>query len=295
MNAAEHELSSANTTSSSTFDAMRPGERLRAAREAAGLSLDQVAQQLKLAPRQVRALEEESFDELPGRTFSRGFVRNYARLLNLDADDLLARLPEIVQAPPDGSSLNSTASKIADMPTDAPAKAGFARWLIPLVLVACIVAAAGYEWYRSGFAGSGEVQQAAPTASRQTPTVAVSQLANPLASPARQAEAQPATADRAPPAEDATVSANSPTATPAESDAPLVLTYSGPSWTEIRDRNGTVLVSRLIDAGSSEAVRGAAPFEVVLGNAPAVSIVYLGKPVDLSPYTRQNVARVSLP
>ena len=59
---------------------------LRAAREAAGLSLDEVAQQLKLAPRQVRALEEDDFGVLPGRTFVRGFVRNYARLLNLDAD-----------------------------------------------------------------------------------------------------------------------------------------------------------------------------------------------------------------
>ena len=45
-----------------------PGARLRAAREAAGLSLDQVAQQLKLAPRQVRALEEESFGEYIGRS-----------------------------------------------------------------------------------------------------------------------------------------------------------------------------------------------------------------------------------
>ncbi|HVR93563.1 MAG TPA: helix-turn-helix transcriptional regulator, partial [Casimicrobiaceae bacterium] len=76
-----------------------PGARLRAAREAAGLSLDQVAQQLKLAPRQVKALEEESFGELPGRTFSRGFVRNYARLLHLDAQDLLAHLPDVAQAP----------------------------------------------------------------------------------------------------------------------------------------------------------------------------------------------------
>jgi cytoskeleton protein RodZ len=71
-----------------------PGARLRGAREAAGLSLDQVAQQLKLAPRQVKALEDENFAELPGRTFSRGFVRNYARLLNLDPEDLLLHLPD---------------------------------------------------------------------------------------------------------------------------------------------------------------------------------------------------------
>ena len=63
------------------------GTLLRSAREAAGLSLDAVAQQLKLAPRQVRALEESDFAKLPGRTFVRGFVRNYARLLRLDSAD----------------------------------------------------------------------------------------------------------------------------------------------------------------------------------------------------------------
>ena len=66
---------------------------LRMAREAAGLSIDAVAQQLKLAPRQVKALEDDDFAELPGRTFVRGFVRNYARLLRLDPEAVVAALP----------------------------------------------------------------------------------------------------------------------------------------------------------------------------------------------------------
>ena len=57
------------------------GARLRDARMAAGLSIDAVAQQLKLAPRQVQALEDDDFAQLPGRTFVRGFMRNYARLV----------------------------------------------------------------------------------------------------------------------------------------------------------------------------------------------------------------------
>src|SRR5262249_35967010 len=161
---------------------MRPGARLRAAREQAGLSLDQVAQQLKLAPRQVRALEEESFDELPGRTFSRGFMRNYARLLNLDAQDLLAQLPETVQAPVDAPSLSSTGTTIVELPTATAPRAGFARWLIPLVLVGCIIAAAAYEWYRGGLVTSNEPSRSAAAVSPKTPAVAVSQLPNPLAS-----------------------------------------------------------------------------------------------------------------
>src|SRR5437879_13125133 len=117
-----------------------PGSRLKSAREAAGLSLDQVAQQLKLAPRQVRALEDEDFAQLPGRTFARGFVRNYARLLNLNGDDLLSRLPDAAHAPAlEAPALHPTGAMIAELPTASTPKTSFTRWLIPLVLVACIV------------------------------------------------------------------------------------------------------------------------------------------------------------
>src|SRR5215468_7626654 len=106
-----------------------PGARLRAAREAAGMSLDQVAQQLKLAPRQVKALEEEDFAHLPGRTFTRGFMRNYARLLNLDPEDLLALMPDATHAPAlDAPALQSTGSMIAELPTRAERGPGLARW-----------------------------------------------------------------------------------------------------------------------------------------------------------------------
>ena len=55
------------------------------------MTIDAVAQQLKLAPRQVRALEDGDFTHLPGRTFVRGFMRNYARLVRLDAETVAGR------------------------------------------------------------------------------------------------------------------------------------------------------------------------------------------------------------
>jgi cytoskeleton protein RodZ len=220
-----------------------PGARLRAAREAAGLSLDQVAQQLKLAPRQVKALEDEDFGKLPGRTFARGFVRNYARLLNLDGDDLLALMPDAAHAPALGSpALQSTGTTIAELPTAAVTRSNFMRWVIPLVLVACIVGAAAYEWYRGGLVAA--VPNATPEA--------------------------------------------------ATTPAPLVLSYRGPSWTEVRDRDGQLLIARLVAAGSEQSIRGTPPFEVVIGNAHVVALTYHGKPIDLSRYTRQNVARLRL-
>jgi cytoskeleton protein RodZ len=46
--------------------------------------------------------------------------------------------------------------------------------------------------------------------------------------------------------------------------------------------------------GSVEPVKGVPPFDIILGNAHVVTLVFRGKSVDLSPYTRQNVARLTL-
>ena len=171
-----------------------PGARLRAAREAAGLSLDQVAQQLKLAPRQVKALEDESFGELPGRTFSRGFVRNYARLLHLDAQDLLAHLPDVAQAPAlESPTLHSTGSMMAELPSSTAPEAGLGRWLIPLILIGCIIAAAAYEWYRGGLSNNAELARTVSDATdHRAPATIVPGVAlpNPLVSSSQTAASQ---------------------------------------------------------------------------------------------------------
>ena len=73
-----------------------------------------------------------------------------------------------------------------------------------------------------------------------------------------------------------------------------MLKYAGPSWTEIRDRSGQLLVSRLVAANSVEPVRGTPPFEVILGNAKVVTLTYRGQAIDLAPYTRKNIARLTL-
>jgi cytoskeleton protein RodZ len=286
-----------------------PGARLRAAREAAGLSLDQVAQQLKLAPRQVKALEDESFGELPGRTFSRGFVRNYARLLHLDAQDLLAHLPDVSQAPAlESPTLHSTGAIMGELPSATARKTGLGRWLIPLILIGCIVAAAAYEWYRGGLSNNTEPARTVSDATDHRAPVTIMPgvaLPNPLAG-SSQTAASPTTAPQAAAPQsaspvasmrDAVVTSAGGSTLPASGapgDATVLLTYQGPSWTEIRDRSGQLVVSRLVAAGSVEPVKGAPPLDIVLGNAHVVTLVYRGTPVDLSPYTRQNVARLTL-
>ncbi len=91
-NNSEPSLQGGNASIEGLPDARGVGQQLRSAREAKNLTLAEAAQSLKLAPRQVAAIESEDWGALPGNTMIRGFVRNYARVLNLDADALMRGL-----------------------------------------------------------------------------------------------------------------------------------------------------------------------------------------------------------
>ena len=88
-----------------------PGEILKKAREARGESLSNVAQVLKLSAQQLRALESGKLDALPGLTFARGFLRNYARYLNVDPEPLLASLDNRTSIAVDDLTRASSADK----------------------------------------------------------------------------------------------------------------------------------------------------------------------------------------
>ena len=100
-----------------------PGQILRRAREARGQSLNDVVQVLKLSVKQLKALEEGRYEALPGRTFMRGFLRNYARYLNLDPQPLLDALDRPVPAKPAESAAESLKVVVPGVPVkgvDAP-------------------------------------------------------------------------------------------------------------------------------------------------------------------------------
>ena len=81
-------------------DAVSVGDVLRRAREQRGETVADVAYALKLTTRQVEAMEADRFELLPGPAFVRGFVRNYARYLGMDAAALLANFDKALAAPP---------------------------------------------------------------------------------------------------------------------------------------------------------------------------------------------------
>jgi cytoskeleton protein RodZ len=318
------------------------GAWLRAAREAAGLSEDAVAQQLKLAPRQVRAIEEDDYARLPGRTFVRGFVRNYARLVNLDADAVVAALPiGEPTSPLERLTYSPSSRPMGELPVESTRRSGSAaRWLIPLVLLAVVAVAAYYEFSRppaprpavpdgimppptpkattpSSPAGTPLPNPLdAPKSETSSPTVAAAEPApaapataqeraataasatppgTSAAAPATSQSAVAAPAYSAPPAA-ATATATTPTETRAGDalESPLVLTFTGTSWVQVKDASGAVLVSQTVTAGATLPIGGRPPFDVVIGNADHVRTQFRGHPVDLAPHTFHNVARLVL-
>ncbi len=86
-----------------------------------------------------------------------------------------------------------------------------------------------------------------------------------------------------------------PTAAAPAAEEAIALTFRDYSWTEIRDRDGRVVLSGMNRGGTTQNVSGTPPLDVVIGNAADVRVIYRGKPVDLVPHTRQNVARFKLP
>ena len=275
------------------------GAILAQAREAAGLSVQDVALQLRLAPRQVTAIERDDFASLPGRTFVRGFVRNYARLLKLDVDAILAALPGDGAAALDRPSLAATTRAIGELPSERTARPGVAKWAIPLVLIAIVAIAALYEFSRPP--SPAPVATTPPAA----PAPPLAAEPSPSSSPALQADAQPG---GPPPASLAGTTTTSlpnpvaagataaPSASPAAQGAPnqLNVRFHGTSWIEVRDRSGNIVLSMTGNDGTSREIAIASPGEITVGNVAAVEASWRGRRLDLATQSKQNVARVRL-
>ncbi|MFG0721913.1 RodZ domain-containing protein [Pseudomonas sp. GLN_6] len=86
---------------------INPGETLRKARESRGWTIAEVAGQLNLTPQRLSQIEQGAFDKLPGNTFARGYVRAYAKLLEVDQNRLVLEFDQFTGSDAAGSSVHS--------------------------------------------------------------------------------------------------------------------------------------------------------------------------------------------
>lgn len=283
------------------------GQELAAAREARGLALADVAQQLKFAPRQLEALEAEQFSALPGATFARGMVRSYARLLKLDPEPLVQRVAGHFEVP-DSNRLAARYHQPVPFSDNARKSTFVYLGLSAGVLV--LVGALAYEWHqeRNVAAKAPNTANKATSLAKAAPREALKPRPAPVPvqpaaapTPVAQESSEPVIAAVA--AVPPVVAPENPKAVTPVSDKPkvtpgphrLVVRTEGEAWIEIKDSADRMLVSSLNPPGSERVVRGRPPYSLVIGNAANVRVFYDDKVIDLAPHTRQDVARLTVP
>lgn len=292
------------------------GDRLRAEREAKGLTLDEVSQTLKISTRVLEQVEANAWGAISGYTFVRGVVRGYAKFLLLDPVPLLHDLESAPMPKPPTLDLPTSTRAALPIPGQAEGRDRLAA-LAGVVLVAGAVMA--YFLVPDDWLG-GVVSQHSSAPDRVAATAsAPAPLAEPVsvplvnsAVPAAPAVSPPATQELAPlvshpvpvasPVVAVRPQAAVPTASSGSSALPVLppgaatlnLRFDGKSWVEVKDRAGVMILSENVAAGNERVVSGLPPLSLALGNAEGVTVAFRGRPVDLKPHTRQKVARLAL-
>jgi cytoskeleton protein RodZ len=316
------------------FDAhsrSRCGGALRTARENQGLAIQDIASRLRLSPKQIEAIEADNFAALPEPTIVRGFIRNYAKQLKINAEPLLDAYNVIV---PSADPHELIVKPSANMKMTSYKKPNTGRsLLLGLLALAGLGTWLFYQSYvekpsptaPSAALDSAELlpEAALPVAERTpelqasteltlpsadatalssnavTPPVA-STAANPVDASANAAQpnsALPSTAPAVvPPAiqPSVIVPPETPIATVPSGTAKLEFSANQETWVNVVDANGREIYSKTIFAGSRESIDVKPPVNITVGNAGATSMSFNGKSVGLAPHSRNNVAHIKL-
>lgn len=278
------------------------GRTLREARERLGLSVADVAHQIKLAPRQIEALEADDYQRLPEMPFVRGFVRSYAKILHLEAEPLLAQLPQ----QPEAAAQLIPASVEVPFPSPlSPQRQNLILLGAALLLAVVVVIFAVWHFttpQEKPETTMVETPVALPAEAQVVPASPVAEVGTMASAVAAAQTKLPAAQSAVPVAKTATVQSAvqpekpAPQAQAAGKTGALRLTFEQESWTEIRDKDGQLVSSQVNLPGSELRLDGRAPLSLVIGHANSVRLYYKGKEIDLKPYThgKSEVARLTL-
>ncbi|MDD2932677.1 MAG: DUF4115 domain-containing protein [Methylotenera sp.] len=299
------------------------GEVLLAARIAKQLTQQDVSNSLRFSLKQIDALETNTFSALPDAMITRGFIRNYARLLGLDAEPLLAVYR--AHAPAEQANSLVVQSSMQQVKLTKDSKPWLSYILGSILVLLFLLAWFFYMDYMPKLTNA-PIEKAVPASGVTTPTIESTPLSLPeIALPAAERQtgvdgavneldasnANVTVADVA--TNTAQANVNFPPETKTEPELAGVqrnqlppntmadltvktvnMSFSEATWVSVTDKSGQVIFEKMLSAGSAESVEGIPPFNLVIGNAKATKLIFLGQPVDLAAYAKNNVARVRL-
>lgn len=307
----------AELENSATAAADNPGELLRLERERVGFTTTEVATHLHLSKTTLTYLEEGRFDRLPGDTFTRGYIRSYARLLKLDPDVFAAHFDRYV-------GVDSRTVRVSSINRMVPSRSG-TRWMVASTLLIVVIMLVLGLWWWNDSRDAGLPPEEADVSALIDDVQVDSMLLPPSSSvPAAQESQEPLELQAETPAPVAGVTDDAqelqeqepvaempatpastadveqgPVAEPviAATDAGqgLHMRFSANCWVKVTAADGRVLHSAEMLPGQSLQIDHLGPLQLVIGAAQAVaSIEYNGQPVELTPNRQSGVVRLGL-
>ncbi len=285
------------------------GTLLKNKRESQGMTQKQVADRLRLRVSVIDDIENNRFESQQVSTFTRGYLRSYAKLVALDENIVLSALEQTVEIAPkaDDAEMQSFSRKTKHEKHDSRIMA--LTWIIALV----ITGISAVWWWQNQQENS--LDQVVTDANIEAPQPGAEDLVDidkistdELIAITPAEVVTPSPVEMTPEVNDevAVQEVEEPVAIVEEVvEEPAVIVPEGLSlltmkfesdcWIQVQDANGKTLVTGTRKPGQDVELTGKAPFKVILGAPEGVTMTFASEPVDLSRYTAGKVARFTLP
>jgi cytoskeleton protein RodZ len=273
------------------------GRRLREAREEKGMTIPEVATQLRLTKDMVQCLETDQWDKMRGRIYARGYFVSYVKFLGLPYDVMMAVFDAEYSA-------TEPALKLSQHGQPVQSKTFPWMLLVSSLIVLAMVILAYLQWQNNQQQLAAVAEQSAESAEQagvedeqlvepfeteqesvveQTPEIdADSDNLDEIAAMELESQQTPATESTIPESESSDIAVT------------LQIQFQQECWVEIRNGDAGVLISKVMRAGESLQYESSQPFDVLLGRADAATVTYNNEAVNLAPFTQGDIARVTL-
>ncbi|MCF7483898.1 cytoskeleton protein RodZ [Vibrio sp. J1-1] len=301
------------------------GTLLKNKRESLGMTQKQVADRLRLRVSVIEDIENNRFESQQVATFTRGYLRSYAKVVGLDEKVVLTALEQTTDIQPKDQEIEMQSFSRKTKHEKHNSRIMFLTWVIAIVITGI---SAAWWWQNQQdnsltqvvtdssveapvpsakeladidqmsadeLIASEPVDITASTEQSVAPDEALSTVESTEALATISEElANTDVAEPVPVIEEASV-VEEPAITVPEGMTLLTMTFKADCWIQVKDTNGKTLVSGTHKPGQDVELTGKAPFKVILGAPEGVTMTFASEPVDLSGYTSGKVARFTLP
>ncbi|MCS0436795.1 cytoskeleton protein RodZ [Vibrio diabolicus] len=299
------------------------GTLLKNKRESLGMSQKQVADRLRLRVSVIEDIENNRFESQQVATFTRGYLRSYAKFVGLDEKMVLTALEQTADVQPQEQEIEMQSFSRKTKDEKHNSRIMLLTWVIGLVIIG--ISAAWWWQNQQENSLTKEVTDSSfeapkPTAQEladidlmtaeeliastpedvvstsndvvETSEVPVEQGSDPLLA---ETENTTSVDSEEPVAVIETAEEEQPAPVVPEGMTLLTMKFKADCWIQVKDTNGKTLVSGTHKPGQDVELTGKAPFKVILGAPEGVTMTFASEPVDLSGYTSGKVARFTLP